>query len=755
MRRILGIALAIALCVVQAVAQEVEELGASSWAILSEDPRSSNSVVFGGEEYTLLVDPGRTPAIARKRIELAESLTGTRVQKVVLTSADASCALGVLLLAEREFEVSCHGEARRYLVRHASEILRTARENAKTPEEAAIFAARLFRLPDRSLEGIQRFHLGKHHLRSIYVSEARTPGDLIIQSSKDGVIAIGGLGFEGRIPPISNEANLRGWARGLRDLEAGANIKFVQAHGAVVGSPSIGVSREYLEALIAGPDAVSSFGAGWKVSPEYGCSDIAQNLVAAAACEKRTRVVVEPMGGGQDALGMWSGTRHFDSPALDGPLRSRSVWNPNQQVYVEVEDGFKLYEKRKHELLLELPLEEQAVGVDLTADGRLAFVPLGAQGRIACFDLYNQVRLPDALVGAGAGIGGFTLQDRDFVLPITSKGSLAFVNTASREISALLNKGMDSRPIGLVVTPNRKFGLVWYEDSSALTLVDLIARRVLARKEVEGPISYVAFRRDELEVSCEGAPDGRYYMVPKAWTQADQPQNSEPAEVAIMGMTHSQHLESELWGLEQVADTIRRFRPDAVLVEIPPNRWEKAWDDYCVRGVVEEARVKVFAEYREMMFDLSVELGFEIVPCAAWTKPMNDLRKSRLHEFDNADQWAESRRRLELESATVDERWKNSAVHDDDPHVIHSDEYDQYVREVMSPVAAFQNNMVGPGGWWHINNSHMGLVREAIRQRPGKRLLVTFGAFHKYMFLDELRTRTDIKLLELGPYLPE
>ena len=49
----------------------------------------------------------------------------------------------------------------------------------------------------------------------------------------------------------------------------------------------------------------------------------------------------------------------------------------------------------------------------------------------------------------------------------------------------------------------------------------------------------------------------------------------------------------------------------------------------------------------------------------------------------------------------------------------------------------------------------MRVIDRTIAENPGKRILVTFGAAHKYWFLDHLRDRDDVRLIELVPYLPD
>gem|GEM_PF-5294464 len=92
-----------------------------------------------------------------------------------------------------------------------------------------------------------------------------------------------------------------------------------------------------------------------------------------------------------------------------------------------------------------------------------------------------------------------------------------------------------------------------------------------------------------------------------------------PAQVAVMGMIQGGHKTSTRWGLDQVRETIRRFRADVVCAEIPPDHGNRMWSDFTERGVIEEDRVRRFPEYTVVLLDLSVEMGFTIVPCAAWT----------------------------------------------------------------------------------------------------------------------------------------
>ena len=49
--------------------------------------------------------------------------------------------------------------------------------------------------------------------------------------------------------------------------------------------------------------------------------------------------------------------------------------------------------------------------------------------------------------------------------------------------------------------------------------------------------------------------------------------------------------------------------------------------------------------------------------------------------------------------------------------------------------------------------AHMELIDDAIAARPGQRLLLIFGAGHKYWFLEHLRGRSDVRLVKVLEYL--
>jgi len=168
-----------------------------------------------------------------------------------------------------------------------------------------------------------------------------------------------------------------------------------------------------------------------------------------------------------------------------------------------------------------------------------------------------------------------------------------------------------------------------------------------------------------------------------------------PNQVVVLGMIHSGHTTSERYSIAQLREIIRRIDPDDVLCEIPPDRFPIAQREFRTTGTISEPRVKRFPEYTDAVFPLQRELGFTIVPCAAWTREMADDRRDKLAR------WRRTRPEdtAEVENAQAELERILTAEHGaDDPWFIHSERYDELVRTGMEPYERLFGDDLGPGG---------------------------------------------------------
>ena len=221
-------------------------------------------------------------------------------------------------------------------------------------------------------------------------------------------------------------------------------------------------------------------------------------------------------------------------------------------------------------------------------------------------------------------------------------------------------------------------------------------------------------------------------------------------EVVVLGMIHGSHRTSETYGLDVLERMLRAAEPDMVLTEIPPDRLEEAARQFAETGKITESRVRVFPEYTEVLFPLQAELGFEIVACAGWTREMATARRAKL---------AELRTTHPRESAESDsgQQWIGAKLamegFSDEPIKMHSgDRYDEIVETGMIPYDVHFNEALGLGGWTNINDAHWAPCAQALSRvsGQGKRVVITFGAWHKGRLRAALAQRDDCVEIDAG-----
>lgn len=228
-------------------------------------------------------------------------------------------------------------------------------------------------------------------------------------------------------------------------------------------------------------------------------------------------------------------------------------------------------------------------------------------------------------------------------------------------------------------------------------------------------------------------------------------------EVVVLGMIHGGHRTSATWGTDELESAIRAISPDVVCTEIPPANWPGVMDLWRADGVVEDSRVSRFPEYVDVLIPLVDELGLVVEPTAGWTLEMARARSASIAAFNSSDEDAAGRALYEADEAWV-AAWaagQPEAPAGDDPLHIHSASYDLATKAELGAYDHHLNEVIGaPGGWTYINEAHFALIDDAIARHPGERILVTFGAGHKYWFLERLRAMEDIELLDARQFLP-
>jgi hypothetical protein len=217
----------------------------------------------------------------------------------------------------------------------------------------------------------------------------------------------------------------------------------------------------------------------------------------------------------------------------------------------------------------------------------------------------------------------------------------------------------------------------------------------------------------------------------------------QETRVTVIGAIHGNHRRSERYSLDVLRKALRRAEPQVVLTEIPPGRIEQARKSFAETGKVDEPRTRVFPELTEVVFPLSREMDYRILPTAGWTQELADDRTAALKAIaadpTRASQWAEHQ-------AAQAEFRRAVAGRGDDPRFIHTREYDVMVQRAQTPYQIYFDPDLGPGGWTRINAAHNRLIGAAVDTVAGQGLsvLIIFGAQHKHMIERALLLRSDV-----------
>ncbi len=455
-----------------------------------------------------------------------------------------------------------------------------------------------------------------------------------------------------------------------------------------------------------------------------------------------------------------AGERTATHTVTPGPsLFSPATVRGQSWITTEFSDRLWVVDTRTGEPTASHPTGDRPYPADVMWDGSHAFIPNLDDGTVSVIDLLNDETDATVEVCPGPPGGALTPDQTTYIVACGGSDEVAFINTASFRVTGRIAEGLGPRPFSVAVPGDGRYALVNNAGGSTVSVVDIEARTVRQTIEVGAQPIVVRLHPDGERVFVANELAGTLVELAPAYTDAadarpepDAP--SAPTEIAVLGMLHSGHLDSDRFSLDVVRELVREIDPDYWLTEIPPNRWDRARAEFEATGTVDEPRVRRFPEYMDVLFPLSLEMRFEVIPTAGWTEPMSDFRSGYLDAYardpNRATEWAEYQA-----ASTASADALAAGGDSDDPYWIHTDAYDDAYDIRMQVYARLFDADLGPGGWDAINASHWANIERALDRHRGEgaRFLLTYGAGHKGPFLRELRRRDDIVLLDVAAFL--
>ncbi len=272
-------------------------------------------------------------------------------------------------------------------------------------------------------------------------------------------------------------------------------------------------------------------------------------------------------------------------------------------------------------------------------------------------------------------------------------------------------------------------------------------------KNISNMTKYFAFLSCIFLTACEPtiSADNKIAIIDQS--SADIIQERNDFIVSVFGTIHSGHRRSNKYSLQVLEKAIIKFEPDIIFIETPPSSLAAAQSSFAQFGEVRERRTRAFPELTDVVFPLQKKLGYSLVATAGWSRQLANNRATVLKKIENdparKSQWQEH-------ITARDKLFRIQRNNSNDPLYIHTDKYDAEVKAAQTPYETYFDKDIGPGGWGPINKAHINLMvaglddikTNSLNDKKPHRVLIIFGAWHKYKILEAMEKRDDVALLD-------
>ena len=203
-------------------------------------------------------------------------------------------------------------------------------------------------------------------------------------------------------------------------------------------------------------------------------------------------------------------------------------------------------------------------------------------------------------------------------------------------------------------------------------------------------------------------------------------------EVAILGTLHRGHETSTHYGLAEVEAVIRAANPDVVMLEVPPHLFPSVVEACTGGPVTPEAAVFAtsYPEVCEVAIPLQASMGYTMLPISGWTESVSEDREAyyATHPIGPGTREYILAQHRSQAAQLDNDMWEN-------PAWVNGEEYLALSSDEGRWLSYFAEEDLGDAGELRLNSRHAGLMLDGIREHVGERILVMFGARHRYFLL--------------------
>lgn len=225
-------------------------------------------------------------------------------------------------------------------------------------------------------------------------------------------------------------------------------------------------------------------------------------------------------------------------------------------------------------------------------------------------------------------------------------------------------------------------------------------------------------------------------------------------EVVILGTMHGAHLTSQRFSLQVVHDIVERVAPDVVLVEIPPDRFEASLEELDALGEaaakdsITDSWLRSFPELWAVVLPQRQRLGYEVVPVSGWKPRVSQDRKAYWDANPNGPASSSYR---EAQQRFVEARKRNRAS--ENPCWVNGPEYLELAGAARRALAEAADSELGEAAVMRINEAHWRGIGAAIETHRRQRILLVYGARHRWYTQPRIQALEDVTLLDVRDFM--
>ncbi len=215
------------------------------------------------------------------------------------------------------------------------------------------------------------------------------------------------------------------------------------------------------------------------------------------------------------------------------------------------------------------------------------------------------------------------------------------------------------------------------------------------------------------------------------------------SQVLVIGTIHQRHNTNENYSYSHVLQILENFHPDVICVEIRPQDFRKT----------------LYLKEMTLATIYGLEHDKKVYPIDWWNE--TNYRQERSQYMETAE-YAEKKKEEDkrtAESSIIQSfkkkygEWKEFSK-SQGYSFFNGKEYNDYITRGYDISMSIYGDHSMNGYWQTRNQNMLNLIRKAIDENRGKRVIILTGAEHKYYFDKYLAEMRDMDLIEFSSLLP-